>query len=155
MSKILSQFSFFCVISVARGYSVFELTCSKPPVDVIYVSSPNLRGTLDILWSSLFTIFTCIWTLQHLNVPEQRHGYSVDHNNIKQAFRLKENMRWQSKRFPRAANAFILISLAPEIIIGVAYNVRLQAREDHPIFLRFADQDRVRWSLTHIYYANM
>lgn len=155
MLSISSQLSLFCLIAVARAYSIFETTCSKPPSGVNFVYSPDFRGTLDILWSSLFTIFTCTWTLQHPNVPEQRHGYRHDCNGISQISRWKENVAWRLGHFLRAANAFILTILAPEIIIGVAYNVRLQAREDHPIFLRLADQDRVRWSLTHTYYANM
>ncbi|KAL7925691.1 hypothetical protein ACQKWADRAFT_198059 [Trichoderma austrokoningii] len=150
-----SHFALFCLIQLAGAYSVFETTCSKPPNGVNYVSSPNFRGTLDILWSSLFTIFACTWTLQHPNVPEQCHGYRHNHNNVNQVSRWKESVRWKLKHFLKAANAFILTILAPEIIIGVAYNIRLQAHEDHPILLRLADQDRVRWSLTHTYYANM
>lgn len=155
MLEISSQFSLFCLITVASAYSVFDTTCSKPPVGVNYVSSPKIRGTLDILWSSLFTIFACTWTLQHPNVPEQRHGYRHNFNDITQVSGWRGNIRWKLKHLLRAANAFILTILAPEIIIGVAYNVRIQAREDHPILLRLADQDGVRWSLTHTYYANM
>lgn len=153
--SISSQFSLFYFITVARAYLVFETTCSKPPSGVNFVSSPNFRGTLEILWSSLFTIFACTWTLQHPNVPEQRHGYRHNYNGISQISGWKEKIAWKLKHFLRAANAFILTILAPEIIVGVAYNVRLQAREDHPIFLQLADQDGVRWSLTHTYYANM
>ncbi|KAL7900576.1 hypothetical protein HDV64DRAFT_290471 [Trichoderma sp. TUCIM 5745] len=155
MLKISSQFSLFYLFAVVRAYSVFETTCSKPPIGVNYVSSPNFRGTLDILWSSLFTIFACTWTLQHPNVPEQRHGYRHSGSGISQISNWKENIRWKLKHFLRATNAFLLTTLAPEIIIGVAYNVRLQAREDHPILLRLAHQDHIRWSLTHTYYANM
>lgn len=155
MRKISSQFSLFYLIAVARAYSVFETTCSKPPIGVNYVSSPNFRGTLDILWSSLFTIFACTWTLQHPNVPEQRHGYRHDLNDNTQVSGWKASIRWKLKHLLSASNAFILTILAPEIIIGVAYNVRLQARKDHPRLLRLADQDHIRWSLTHTYYANM
>jgi len=31
--------------------------------------SPNQRGTMDIVWSCLFTVFICVWTAVHLNVP--------------------------------------------------------------------------------------
>lgn len=34
-----------------------------------WVEQPNTRGTLDILWTSLFTIFLCTFTLLCLNVP--------------------------------------------------------------------------------------
>ncbi|KAJ9646205.1 hypothetical protein H2204_000868 [Knufia peltigerae] len=31
--------------------------------------SPNVRGTMDIIWTCLFTVFICVWTAVHLNVP--------------------------------------------------------------------------------------
>lgn len=41
---------------------------------VHYVTSASRRGTLDILWSSLFTVISCTWTVQHLNIPVQHDG---------------------------------------------------------------------------------
>src|SRR4051812_33110876 len=34
-----------------------------------WVSAPNIRGTSDILYSCLLTLFACIYTALHLNVP--------------------------------------------------------------------------------------
>ncbi|KAF8847141.1 hypothetical protein BDZ45DRAFT_552164, partial [Acephala macrosclerotiorum] len=34
-----------------------------------WTSSPNGRGTQDIIWSCVFTIFLCVWTVLTLNVP--------------------------------------------------------------------------------------
>lgn len=31
--------------------------------------SPNTRGTMDIIWTCLFTVFICTWTVVHLNIP--------------------------------------------------------------------------------------
>ncbi|KAK5455078.1 hypothetical protein LTS15_005798 [Exophiala xenobiotica] len=36
---------------------------------VSWQESPNERGTMDIVWSCLFTVFICVWTAVHLNVP--------------------------------------------------------------------------------------
>ena len=36
-----------------------------------WVSSPEVRGTSSILWSCIVTIFACIYTALHLNVPTQ------------------------------------------------------------------------------------
>ena len=36
---------------------------------VTWQESPNGRGTMDIIWSCLFTVFICVWTAVHLNVP--------------------------------------------------------------------------------------
>lgn len=34
-----------------------------------WVSEPNGRGTLDIVWSCLSTIFFCSWSVLCLNIP--------------------------------------------------------------------------------------
>ncbi|KAK4454848.1 hypothetical protein QBC34DRAFT_103179 [Podospora aff. communis PSN243] len=39
-----------------------------------WVSAPNMRGTSDILWSCLLTLFACIYTALHLNVPPRGAG---------------------------------------------------------------------------------
>ncbi|KAJ9602090.1 hypothetical protein H2200_013450 [Cladophialophora chaetospira] len=31
--------------------------------------SPNVRGTMDIIWTCVFTILVCVWTVVHMNVP--------------------------------------------------------------------------------------
>lgn len=36
---------------------------------VSYVPSSNLRDTLGLVWSCLFTISLCTWSLQHQVVP--------------------------------------------------------------------------------------
>src|SRR5438045_6721095 len=37
-----------------------------------WVSGPNSRGSLDILWGSFFTIFLCTWTAVCLNIPHPK-----------------------------------------------------------------------------------
>lgn len=59
---------------VARDYETFETRCTGPSKTVNFVSSADKRGTLDILFSCLFTLVACTWTVQYLNVPEQREG---------------------------------------------------------------------------------
>lgn len=39
-----------------------------------WVNSPSMRGTSDILTSCLLTLFACIYTALHLNVPKQNAG---------------------------------------------------------------------------------
>jgi len=34
-----------------------------------WTSSPDQRGTIDILWTCISTLFICVWTSLHLNVP--------------------------------------------------------------------------------------
>lgn len=37
--------------------------------------SPNERGTIDILWSRVSTLFVCLWVMLHLNVPARDEAY--------------------------------------------------------------------------------
>ncbi|KAH0490372.1 hypothetical protein TgHK011_001843 [Trichoderma gracile] len=58
-----------CLIPLAKAYTVFETNCSAPVIPANYVSSPNTRGTPEILWSSLFTIFACAGTTSASQCP--------------------------------------------------------------------------------------
>ncbi len=40
-----------------------------------WVSAPNMRGTSDILYSCLLTLFACVYTSHHLNIPKEGAGY--------------------------------------------------------------------------------
>ncbi|KAF5976444.1 hypothetical protein FCOIX_7131 [Fusarium coicis] len=47
-------------------------TITHSPTDTIapaWIDSPNIRGTLDILQSSILTLIACIYTALHLDVP--------------------------------------------------------------------------------------
>src|SRR5437016_2370014 len=80
--------------------------------------SPNSRGTLDILWSSLFTIFACTWTIQHPNIPEQRNGRDPG---------WKGDLKWKLKGFYTSAKWMLYTMIAPEIVIGAAFRDLLAA----------------------------
>ncbi len=80
------------------------------------VSPPSYRGTMEILWSSLFTIFTCTWTVQHPNIPEQRSAH-------KPAWR--GSLKWHTKKFCISAGWMMLTTIAPEVEIAIAcYDLR-------------------------------
>lgn len=34
-----------------------------------WVPEPNTRGTFSILWTCLVTLFLCVWSALHLNIP--------------------------------------------------------------------------------------
>lgn len=38
-------------------------------------SQPNPRGTIDIIWACILVIFTCVWTVLHVNIPAPSDGY--------------------------------------------------------------------------------
>jgi hypothetical protein len=101
----------FCFVAAAQAYTIFETSCSTPTTEVNFVSSPDSRGTLDILWSSLFTIVACTWTVQHLNIPEQRNGRDPG---------WVGGLRWKLKRFLTSAKWMLITMIAPEVVIGMA-----------------------------------
>jgi hypothetical protein len=141
-----NYFFLFVFGTAVQAYTVFETTCKTPTTNVNFVSSPDSRGTLDILWSSLFTIFACTWTIQHLNVPEQREGRDRG---------WKGDLKWMLKGVYTSVKWMLLTMVAPEIVIGKALADLMQAKEDLKELLKFAEDDHVPWTLAHTYYANM
>jgi hypothetical protein len=141
-----NYFFLFAFGTAVQAYTVFETTCKTPTTNVNFVSSPDSRGTLDILWSSLFTIFACTWTIQHLNVPEQREGRDRG---------WKGDLKWMLKDVYTSVKWMLLTMVAPEFVVGKACADLMQAKEDLQELLKFAEYDHVPWTLAHTYYANM
>ena len=136
----------FCLLAAAEAYTVFNPDCSKPTTTYNFVSNPDSRSTLDILWSSLFTLFACTWTIQHPNIPEQRAGRSPG---------WKGDIRWGLKRLWATIKLACITVLAPEIIITVATVDLVNARRGcHDSRAEFED-DNVPWTLSHSHFADM
>ncbi|KAF4632076.1 hypothetical protein G7Y89_g6053 [Cudoniella acicularis] len=127
--------------------SKFTTNCTIPTEPSTIVTSPNIRGTFQILWSGLFTIFICIWTVQHLNIPEPRGSWKG----------FKPKLKWM----------FINLVL-PEALLGLAIAEYQRARLDvkrlqetkewEPIegrHIEVSQEEQVQWSMVHAYYANM
>ncbi|KAM6484149.1 hypothetical protein HDV62DRAFT_357541 [Trichoderma sp. SZMC 28011] len=166
-----TQFYVFCLIPLVHAYTVFETNCSAPVTKSNYVSSPNTRGTLDILWSSLFTIFACTWTLQHPNVSKQgpqdgprRQGHDDVEprgqvSTKRGGWRFKwECFKWGLENFGRSALRMLATIFAPELIIAAAFDEWLAAHDTLKEIKRYFEynvEDKVPWSLRHSYYANM
>jgi hypothetical protein len=136
------------LMATCHGYSKFETACSIPSNSVNFVSSPDSRGTLDILWSCLFTLVACTWTIQHLNVPEQQKGPAGDHSSwcdFKRALKgFWTNLKWM-----------IATMLAPEYILGKALGDLVAAWLCRERMKDLAKEDKVEWGLAHGFYANM
>ncbi|KAL6825959.1 hypothetical protein J3E69DRAFT_366517 [Trichoderma sp. SZMC 28015] len=146
MPRWPKQYLLFCLIPLVQAYHVFNTNCSVPSTLSNFVSSPNTRGTLDILWSSLFTILACTWTLQHPNVPEQREGRDPG---------LLGDIQWGLKGLYRSTLRMVWTVIAPEVIIAAAGKDLLRARRDNEEMRNQVENGKGSWSLTHSYYANM
>ena len=124
--------------------STFTTNCTLPNGFVRYVAGPNIRGTLQILWSSLTALLLCTWTVQHLNVPQQSTPTTARQSWIRRINRFVDKLKW----------LFINL-LAPEFLIGKAFSDLSSAKQHLPEYQATAKKDGVPWSLSHCFFANM
>jgi hypothetical protein len=96
-----------------------------------WVSSPDQRGTLDILWSCTVTVFLCSWSVLFLNVSAKPGNRPS----------LLTKFSW-----------LIFTIFFPEILATFAQNQWLSARHSVCEFKKLGFLD---WSLTHAFFADM
>ncbi|KAM0700487.1 hypothetical protein Q7P35_012208 [Cladosporium inversicolor] len=115
-----------------------------------FVSAPNIRGTLDILWSCLATIIACTYTVLHLDIPEQRDEKDRDRG-------WKGDMLWWWKGMRTNINWTLITVLAPEWYSGTAIQELTDARRllrDLHDLLKVQHPAR-GWTLAHAFFVNM
>jgi hypothetical protein len=98
-----------------------------------WYSAPNYRGTINIIWPCLLTIFLCCWNAIHPGVP---HPKST----------------WLQGWFDRII-CLCLGAITPEIFVWFAYRERLWAKADYEELVTI--MGRENWSMTHRFYAQM
>ncbi|GAQ44603.1 hypothetical protein AtubIFM61612_007691 [Aspergillus tubingensis] len=131
--------------SNVQAFSTFHTNCTLPPQHTSFVSAPNTRGTLQILWSSLFTILACTWTVLHLNVPEY-----VPKPEIKD---FKKWLKWMVDKYQHPTKWFLLTVLAPEISFAKYWDDQVRG---HSLFYHYETVFRKKnWTRTHVLFANM
>ncbi|KAK4162982.1 hypothetical protein QBC43DRAFT_370969 [Cladorrhinum sp. PSN259] len=143
---LMALFTSACLTAATEAYTVFDTQCTGPTKRENFVKEPNIRGTMQIIWSSLLTIIACTWTVQHPNVPKHYRGLKKWTRPWLRAilYSLLENGKWM-----------VVTVLAPEYIIMAATNNYLVARELTEDLKSKAREDGVPWTLTHSYYALM
>jgi hypothetical protein len=146
VASILRSGSLLAFVTLAQGYTTFNTKCSTPETSTNFVSSPDSRGTLDILWSCAFMIIACTWTIQHLNVPEQREGRDPG---------WRGDLKWRLKGTWQTTKWMLITIIAPELIVGKAWGEMDDANHDLQVLKEFSKQDGVPWSMTHSLFANM
>src|SRR5579871_4585068 len=87
----------------------FSPNCTLPPDTPTYVSTVNIRSTLDIIWSCLSIILLCTWTIQHLNVPQQVIARTRGERCGRSLLRILQKSKWM-----------LITIIAPEILTGKA-----------------------------------
>ena len=105
-------------------------------------SAPNVRGTIDIVWSCASTLFICVWVMMHTNIPS----------------------RHDRKRtiYLRKAKWLVLGLLAPELVMLFASGQWASAKrsvrdmkklkEEHASLEKHEQEES--WTMTHAFYAD-
>ena len=102
-----------------------------------WVSTNCGRGTIDILWSCLFTVFLCVWTAIYLPVPLYRGDKPLS----------RRDKIVRSKIIPA-----LLSVIAPEFLGYTAMIEFLKARKRVKLLRRLT---KTRLSLTHGFFLDM
>lgn len=123
--------------------SIFETNCSLPTAGTRFVESPDVRGTLDILWSCLSVLLLCTWSIQHLPIPHQCRPRSVRQQINKFFYQLGIKLRWM-----------LVTLIAPELLCGVAAEEWLNACKAARILAEKPD-DEIEWTASHGFFAQM
>jgi hypothetical protein len=97
-----------------------------------WTNQPNGRGTIDILWSCLCTIFLCSWTVLCLNLPAQGGSFW-------RLFRRK--LRWMA-----------ITIFGPELLLSIAVGQWASARQS---VRAFALSGYPQWTTRHAFFADM
>jgi hypothetical protein len=97
-----------------------------------WVAQPDSRGTLDVLWNSLFTVFLCTWTVLCLNLPSA------------------EDPRWRIVW--RKLRWMFLALMGPEFLLCFAIGQLASARRS---VAAFHASGYTQWTLHHAFFADM
>lgn len=141
-----------------RGHAT-QFLPSDPHVG--FVSGPDYRGTLNIIWVCMSTIFTCVYLSVHIDVPDKsRTKESIEAmratpKNI--AGRLIHRFLvpiWHLTAYSFCRRVFwMLFNLfAPELVVLVAFTERRSAR-DAVKFMR--DRGQGDWDMKLAFFADM
>ena len=164
---MLSVSSFFVSILLARvvnAFAAWQPNCTLPIQNVNYISNPQVRGTMDIVWTCVALLSLCTWTIQHLMVPVQK-----EHTKVSAIRKL-----WEKASFNYTKMKWMGICIGfPEYILGKALTECLAAYDSRRQFKEwFTAQDTGRnldgksahgteerledvWTTAHGFFANM
>ncbi len=153
MARLLAV-SLAILVPLVWAFTRFDPICTVPSSSVAFMGGPDVRGTLDILWSCLFTIFACTWTIQHLNIPEQRDP------NEPTASPFLSYLSDQAEAFWISAKWMIIAVLAPELTLAKAVAEFASAvefkRRVHAMAQEMGIEDEVTgWGLTQSFFVMM
>jgi hypothetical protein len=97
-----------------------------------WTSTPNVRGTFDIIWFSLQTIGLCTWTSVCPNIPSPE---DIPFELLMDKFHF-----------------LLLAVLGPDLVFLLAFSQLQAARAS---VVQFRDSGYPEWTVRHAFYANM
>ncbi|KAK5654234.1 hypothetical protein OQA88_7409 [Cercophora sp. LCS_1] len=134
----------------------FAPECTLPETGPAFIQQPNVRSTMDIIWSSLVIMVLCTWSILHLNVPPQLKPLPPP-KNVWERFRRSFFISWYRAKPKIRWMAFTM--LFPEWPLGVAIKTLASGLKHTQEFNAFQETeklgDEAEWTLTHSMYANM
>jgi hypothetical protein len=123
----------------------FQPNCTFPTsVPSGFVSGPNIRSTMDIVWSCMSIIVLSTWSVLHLTVPPDIKPRSKIEWIRKQLYLLGRKVSWMG----------IMLAF-PEYVVGISTTNLFASWVNNPRLKDLAGVDDVPWSLTHTILANM
>jgi hypothetical protein len=97
-----------------------------------WTSAPNVRGTIDIIWSCVFVVFLSTWTTLHVNVPP-----------------VKKSPLW---RLQSKALLMVVGLIAPELVATCAFT---ELRTALTVRSHMKDLGYEDWSLAQSFFVAM
>lgn len=101
------------------------------PAKQSWVSQPNQRGTIDIIWSCVTTLAICCWVMVHLNVPAQADSLWT---------LILRRTRW-----------LLLALMAPELVMLFACGQWASAKRSVVDMHQLGYKS---WTMVHAFYAD-
>lgn len=140
---------------IAYAFAAYKPNCSTVPDHLNYFSPPQLRGTLNIIWTCFAVVFTCTWAVQHLSVPIPCEtpdlAAELSEKKAPNLFhRILGRLKTSESSFLARKFRWMLVSIAaPEFVLGKALAERWAAQESRR-------QSGIEgWTSMHAFFANM
>lgn len=123
---------FLAIVLLPPAVVAQNATNSTESALVGWSSGSNVRGTLDIVWGCVSTLFVCVWTVLHLDVPNVRFS------------------KW--KVFERKLAYMAATSFTPEYITATALRDYTSAKNSVNAMKTIGIE---HWEMIHAHYADM
>lgn len=121
----------------------YDFNCSLPAagnsLEVHFVKNPDVRGSLQIVWICLTTLFVCVYQVLKLNLPDPRDQHAHP----------------TTIRVLKTIGLAFLVLLAPEVVLTESIFELKDARKKRKSLNEAAHDSGHSWSLIQTFYANM